>query len=188
MNYFDDFLDLINAQLRSCRLVIFTGVSGSGKSTAIQWLLNHHVDFKGRPAVHISGGGKKWSVPDCQDSLVVVDDIIDKIELVKIWRVLNQGNQVILASHIHPRWFLFIRTFWETKIFRTDQDHDKIMRYLKAKHVEFTPAAVHSFCNEYGSSYLDLTHILERYPGRSFDRALGKFRKYCRMEQPTMNA
>lgn len=188
MNGFDDYLNLKNAQLHSCQLIVFTGVSGSGKSSAIQWLLENHPDFENTSATHVSGGGEDWPVPEMRNGLVVVDDIISKKELFKVRQLLLRGNRVLLAAHVHPVWFAILRGFWATKVFRVDQNREKLARYLQARKVEFTQTALNSFCNEYGASYLDLAHILERYPGSSFDRALRLFRKYCRMEQPTLNS
>jgi hypothetical protein len=67
-------------------------------------------------------------------------------------------------------------------------NHEKLARHLKAERIKFTQVALESYCAEYGSSYLDMFHILERYPHCSFDRALRLFRKYCRMEQPALNS
>ena len=60
MTRYDDFLNLKTAQFRSFRLTVFTGVSNSGKSTAIQWLIDHHHDFHDRPVVD-------WIGLDCAE-------------------------------------------------------------------------------------------------------------------------
>jgi hypothetical protein len=188
MTGYDDFLNLKTAQFRSFRLVVFTGVSGSGKTTAIQWLIDHHHDFHDRPVSRVAGGGLDWAVPNVDDGLVVVDDIIRLKELAKVIRLLLRGNQVLLAAHLHPACLVPLRMVWPAHIWRTDLNREKLERHLQARHIEFTRAAVDSYCDEYGSSYLDMAHILERYPGCSFDHALRLFRKYCRLEQPTLNS
>lgn len=188
MTGFDDFLELKTASFRSTRLAVFTGVSGSGKSTAIQWLIQHHPDFQNRPIERVIGGGLDWTVPTVENGLVVVDDLIRPRELYKLIRLLMRGNQVLLAAHLHPAWFAPLRIGWSTQLWRTDVNREKLARHLKAERIEFTQAALDSYCAEYGSSYLDMNHILERYPHCSFDRALRLFRKYCRMEQPALNS
>ena len=155
-------------------------------SVAIQWLIDHHHDFHNRPVVRVAGGGLDWAVPNVDDGLVVVDDIIRLKELAKVIRLLLRGNQVLLAAHLHPACFVPLRMVWPTHVWRTDLNREKLERHLQARHIEFTRAAVDSYCDEYGSSYLDMAHILERYPECSFDRALRLFRKYCRLEKPAL--
>ena len=69
MTGFDDFLQLKAASFRSTRLAVFTGVSGSGKSTAIQWLIQHHPDFQNRPIERVIGGGLDWTMPAVENGL-----------------------------------------------------------------------------------------------------------------------
>ena len=138
MTGFDDFLELKTASFRSTRLAVFTGVSGSGKSTAIQWLIQHHPDFQNRPIERVIGGGLDWTVPAVENGLVVVDDLIRPRELYKLIRLLIRGNQVLLAAHLHPAWFALLRIGWSTQLWRTDVNREKLARHLKAERIEFT--------------------------------------------------
>ena len=45
---FDDFLDLAENNFHSANLLIFHGISGSGKSSYLHYLTHHHPAFKGK--------------------------------------------------------------------------------------------------------------------------------------------
>lgn len=52
MTEYDDFLSLLDQDFDDARFIAFCGKSGSGKSTAIRFLLENHRDFAGvRPVV-----------------------------------------------------------------------------------------------------------------------------------------
>ena len=49
---FDDYLGLGREAFRRTRLIVFAGISGSGKSTALKFLCDHHPEF--------AGGSSQW--------------------------------------------------------------------------------------------------------------------------------
>ena len=104
--------------------------------------------------------------------LVVVDEVSHPRQLPAGARLLRQNQTVAVASHLRPSWFLPFSLAWRTLHFRTDRDRPKISRYLSRIGVPHSANAVAEFCRLYGSSYVDLDCILERYPGRSLDQAL----------------
>ncbi|MBC8326400.1 MAG: hypothetical protein H8E27_12325 [Verrucomicrobia subdivision 3 bacterium] len=184
MTEFDDYLNLRDADLEGVRLVVFNGVSGSGKSTAIGWLLAHHPAYAGRPVTHVAGRRGQWTLPAQHNGLVVVDDIVHARELPRLAQLLARGNTVLAAAHPHRAWFQPLRLRWRLRLFRTDTSREKLMRHLDARAIPYTREAIDSFCDEYAASYFDMNLILGRYPDRSFDQALARFRRHCRM-QPT---
>ena len=58
---FDDFLGLEGEDFRQTRLIVFAGISGSGKSTALKFLCDHHPAFSGKPQRWIWAMGKTWN-------------------------------------------------------------------------------------------------------------------------------
>jgi len=88
--------------------------------------------------------GLDWTVPNVDDGLVVVDDIIRLKELAKVIRLLLRGNQVLLAAHLHPACFVPLRMVWPTHVWRTDLNREKLERHLQARHIEFPePPSTH---------------------------------------------
>lgn len=172
---FDDFLGLAGTDLRQAQLIVLTGVSGSGKSSALRFLCDQHPAFAGKPQQWIWAPGKN-PAPDPAllhgNRLVVVDEICRPRQLPLVARLLKQNQAVAVASHLKPAWFLPLQLAWKIHHFRTDRDPAKISRYLGRLGVPHTAGAVAEFCRLYGASYLDLDCILERYPGKSLDQAL----------------
>jgi len=170
---FDDFLELAGTDLRQAQLIVFTGVSGSGKSSALRFLCDQHPAFSGEPQQWIWVPGKSPDPAQLRGNrLVVVDEVSHPRQLPLVARLLKQNQTVAVASHLRPAWFLPLRLAWRIHHFRTDRDPAKISRYLCRLGIPHTAGAVAEFCRLYGSSYLDLDCILERYPGKSLDQAL----------------
>ena len=170
---FDDFLELAGTDLRQAQLIVFTGVSGSGKSSALRFLCDQHPAFSGEPQQWIWVPGKSPDPAQLRGNrLVVVDEVSHPRQLPLVARLLKQNQAVAVASHLKPAWFLPFRLAWRSRHFRTDRDRAKISRHLCRLEVPHTARAVEGFCRLYGASYLDLDCILERYPGKSLDQAL----------------
>ena len=99
---FDDFLGLEGEDFRQTRLIVFAGISGSGKSTALKFLCDHHPEF--------AGGSSQWvwmleKTPEVGsihgNRLVVVDEIRDPRQLPTVARLLRQNQTVAVASHLN---------------------------------------------------------------------------------------
>ena len=154
---FDDFLALGDRDFSSQDLVIFHGRSGSGKSTAIEFLqrTNPHVRYQ------------------------VVDEITTFRDLRKILRI--RGGPALIATHVHPVWLRLFKPFARTVTFRTDRDSGKLHRYFNERRVKASAEAVALYIREFGATYTDAELILERYPSASFDTSYARFRKFCRL-------
>jgi RNase adaptor protein for sRNA GlmZ degradation len=154
---FDDFLALGDRDFATHDLVIFHGRSGSGKSTAIQFLQrrNPHVPYQ------------------------IVDEITTFRDLGKILR--THGGPLLIATHVHPLWLRVLKPLARAVIFRTDRDSGKLHRYFNERSVRASAEAVALYVREFGATYTDAELILERYPSASFDQSYARFRKFCRM-------
>jgi ABC-type proline/glycine betaine transport system ATPase subunit len=61
---FDDFLKLRNRYLGAEELIIFTGSSGSGKTTYLKYLLTEHPDIIPKTTFHFSLSDSSLKVTD----------------------------------------------------------------------------------------------------------------------------
>lgn len=158
MTLYDDFLGLAGLDLSPYRLIVFHGRSGSGKSTAIRFLLDHQLRH---------------------ERIQVIDEIATIRELVNMRRVLRRRS--LVATHVSPLWVGLIAG-GDMKVFRTDTDGTKIARYLARLGVKASPAACDRYVREFGATYTDIDLILERCPSPEFDISLSRFLKFHRIE------
>jgi energy-coupling factor transporter ATP-binding protein EcfA2 len=152
---FDDFLGLGARDFSRHRLVVFVGRSGSGKSTAIRFLLGR--------------------LPGSR----VIDEIAHAGDLVGLWAPLAAGERLLVASHLSAACFLALRPFIKVAVFRTDRSADKIARYLERRGIGASARALRAFVRRYGATYTDAELIMERFPGASFDASLARFERFC---------
>ena len=179
---FDDFLGLGREVFDRTRLIILTGISGSGKTTTLKFLADHHASFRDRPQHWI------WSMRMTRDSstvrdkrLIVLDEVVGVHQLPGVLRLLRRNQTVAVASHLHPAWFWPLRLVFKSRHFHTDHDTAKIQGLLRRRGISHTDAAISEFCRRHGSNYVDLECILERHPGRSLDQALHLSQKLDRL-------
>lgn len=176
---FDDFLNLSKQNFNDTRLLIFHGVSGSGKSSNLNYTAHHHSSFQNQKVKWIWTLHKKFSVETIENfDLVVVDEIVSPFQLPAITRLLRTNKKVAVASHLNPVWFKTLCPFIPILSFRTDASTEKICRYLDENAISYSPESIISFCESYGSNYVDLQCVLENYPGHNFDDALKFYRKF----------
>lgn len=164
---FDDYLGLARRSFAGCDAVSFHGRSGSGKSSAIAWLLEHHPDFRGEGAREAA----------------VLDDLLGPHQVPTILRRLRHGRRVLAACHFHPRWLLPLRLRWRVASFDLDRIPAKVERRLDDLGIPYTGDAVAVFCRRFGANYTDLEIVLEYARGPSFDAALDRFLRECRVER-----
>ena len=180
MQEFDDYLGLDRIDLSRYRLVVFVGRSGSGKSTAIGHLLGNHPSFRGRESAVLRR--PSFAGPPEIPGVVVVDDLVEPRELGVVLDQLRSGRTLLVASHLGAFWYRILSIFVPTILFRTDADEAKIGRYLERRGVAASQGATRAYVRRFGATYTDADIILERYPGRSFDEALGRFERYCEVK------
>jgi energy-coupling factor transporter ATP-binding protein EcfA2 len=177
---FDDYLGLDRIDLARFRLLVFTGRSGSGKSTAIGHLLSTHPSFRGRESAVLRR--PSFEGPSGLPDVVAVDDLVEPRELRVVVDLLRSGRTILVASHLDAAWYRAVSLFVPAIFFRTDADEAKIGRYLEKKGVAASEDATRAYVRRFGATYTDADIILERYPGRSFDDALTRFDRYCELE------
>ena len=179
---FDDYHRLMGLDLGSTRLLVCQGMSGSGKTTAIEQLCRHHHHLRDRSCHTFPLEDPRCLIPPLQNELVVLDDVRFLRQLLPLGRLLRAGNTVLVASHLSSHCFLPLRFFWPSRVFVMDQDEGKIERYLVRKQVAFSRQAVLQYCRLFGANYLDVDFILECRPGGDFDQALAYFLKFCQLD------
>ena len=183
---FDDFLSLKKQNFNNSRLLIFYGISGSGKSSNLNYIAHHHPSFQNQSVKWIWTHHKRFKVQAINSyNLVVVDEIISPFQLPAIFKLLSQNKNIAVASHLNPAWFKILFPFTPTLSFRTDASAEKIRRYLNKKDISFSSESILSFCKSYGSNYVDLQCILENHPGKSFDDALKWNQKFNKIKSFT---
>ncbi len=182
----DDFLGLASRSFTGIGLVVFTGISGSGKSTALEFL-RHHPDFSGPDWVAVHRGREGLRFPRCRGSVVAIDELLTLGELRPLAGLLRH-NRVLVASHLPRACFLPFAGTRRIRLFRTDLDRGQIARLLARRGIRFSAAAVEDYCRGYGANYLDLEHIMERWPGNDFDRSYAAFRRLCCLRRTPWDA
>ncbi|MDE0820418.1 MAG: hypothetical protein OSA95_04825 [Opitutales bacterium] len=171
--HFDDFLGLGKEVFDRTRLIILTGISGSGKTTALKFLANHHAAFLDQPQHWIWSMCKTLNPSPVRDKrLVLLDEIVGVHQLACVFQLLRDNQTLAVASHLHPAWFLPFRLAFKSRHFHTDHDTAKIQGLLHRRGISHTSTAISEFFGRHGASYVDLECILERHPGKSLDHAL----------------
>ena len=180
---FDDYLGLADIDLRDTRLVVCYGMSGSGKTTAIQFLCRENPHLRPRRAHPVRLDGWIYSVPGLDHVLIILEEVWLISHLLLVLRLLLGGNTLLVASHLHPLWFFPLRLIWSQRVFVMDRDTEKIARHLESRGIVFTHPAVQLYCRKFGANYRDVDIIMECCPEASFDQSLVRFLKFCRLKR-----
>lgn len=180
---FDDFLALDSRDFATMRLVAFTGVSGSGKSSCLSHLIKHHLSYAGCRLHLIRPGEEPMTLPST-DQVLCLDEIITTTELIVLLGFLARGGRAIVATHLPIALLQLARFFGPACLMRTDRDGAKLGRHLAARGIGFTQAALDAFVARHGASYTTMQLILEHTrEQKDFDRAFCHFNAFCRISQ-----
>ncbi len=165
---FDDALNLAERDFSTTRVVVFCGESGSGKSSAIRFVMHRHPHFQGDADVRVIEELRSW------------------FDLGALLSALWRGQRVLVASHL-PIWLhRCLGALARTQVIALDHHPEKISRWLSTHNVVHSDAAVAAFYRRFGANYTDALLILRHSEAVSFDQALWRFFRHCRIEHARM--
>ena len=172
MNNFDDFLALSEFDFSKTKLIVFSGKSGSGKSTCIKFLLDNH--FKNASKTIINS--PPFAEPVKIAEVVVLDEALGLKEYFFCLRQLHLGKTVVVASHLPSFFFSSLAFFFTTRLFNCDCESQKLARYLAKRDYSFSEGKLHDFQKKYKATFTDLEIILETSKGtKNFDMLFDQF-------------
>lgn len=170
---FDDFLGLAENNFNSANLLIFYGISGSGKSSYLHFLAHHHAAFKGQSTHWIWTRHRRFNPCEIQGrDLVVVDEIVSPLQIPNVRSLVRTNQKVAVASHLHPLWFKLFCPLILQQSFKTDSSTKKLSTHLDKLGVPHSQSSLEAFSRKYGSNFVDLHCVLESAPKQSLDCAL----------------
>ncbi|MDA7898861.1 hypothetical protein N9B11_01320 [bacterium] len=161
---FHDAHRLCELNYNEPKWVVFCGLSGSGKSTSIQWLQDRYSDI----------------------DFLVIDEIRTVSELLKLLLLSSKRERqnVLIASHVPTFFHRLIRPlFYPQVIVKTDSDQGQIEKWLTDRGIHFSPETVKNFKRRYGINYLDLGLVMKEFPGINFDDSWHRFEKQCKVKR-----
>jgi hypothetical protein len=162
---FDDALALAARDFARTRIVVLCGESGSGKSSAIRFLMHRHRHFRDDAGLRVIEELRSW-----RDLPVFVSALLS-------------GRRLLVASHL-PVWLhRGLALFAATTVIALDRHPEKIRRWLGVHEVACSEAALAAFCSRFGANYTDARLILQHAEATSFDQALGRFLQQCRLQR-----
>lgn len=182
---FDDFLGIMTLDLTNYRLLIFHGCSGSGKSHYLKQLsqhpsfINHDLCwFHSDP----SRAGKAASATNPgAPRLALVDELTSVQELPGLAGLLRRFDTVAVATHLNPHWYSLFRMRWKARVFQTDHDDAKIVRYLTNLGHDVQAEDVRAMCSRYGASYAAADIIRKHHPHPDFSECWDRFRRFAKL-------
>lgn len=172
MNNFDDFLALSKLDFSESKLIVFSGKSGSGKSSYIDFLLNSH--FKNASKTFIKS--PPFVYPNVTTAVVVLDEVLGMEEYLFCLRQLTLGKTVMAASHLPPFFFAILAFFFKARLFDCDRESSKLARYLSSRGYRFSEKSLQLFQQKYKATFTDLDIILETSgDNKDFDLLFDQF-------------
>ncbi len=157
-NNFDDYLELLDYNFSKYKYIVFVWNSWSGKSSYIKKLVEENKSLN--------------------KNIVIIDEVFDYIDYLKLFFQLFTNSQFIIASHISINYFYLCSFLWKVKYIKTDENHNKIYNYLQSKKMTFSKVVVTKYIKWFSSTYTDIDIILEDYKWNNFDEAFYKFIKF----------
>ena len=183
MSGFDDFLGLRAQDFSDTRLVAFAGVSGSGKTSCMNFLSRIHADYAGADVFHINPGDAGGVMTPGTHRLLCVDDVVTMGEFAAVLGFVYRGGRAVITSHLPVAVLQAARLFGKARIFSTDRDAAKLARWLDAQGIGYSTGVLRAYTARYRASYTDMRLILD-HTGETgdFDRAFHDFHKFCRID------
>ena len=183
-----DFLDYSkfrDIRLAQYNLIVFCGNSGSGKSTAIEILVNIHCEHFTFVFVDISIIGTpdvvaKYCVAS-SNTYLIIDEIWKPSQLHNLRVLSRRGYKIIVASHVSPWVSKLLLMYSRSLTINLDACNNKLERYLDHRGISYSKAVMRSYQNKYGNVFTELQIILVHCPSKNLDYSYAKFHKFNRI-------
>jgi ABC-type multidrug transport system ATPase subunit len=175
-------MDFMHDKLSDFDLVVFSGVSGSGKSTSIRKVLAEHSDYQDVPYQSIDGNPVDWKKVDPTINMIVIDEVVNAYDFWQLIKLLSRKHHIIVASHLPEFYIKTLSRVWRCQYICVDSDYRKICHYLNSNNIIHTNSAVEEFSSVFGANFIDTHIILEQYPNCSFNEAWDRFKRNSRID------
>jgi hypothetical protein len=173
-------MNLSGLNLMDSRLLVFTGISGSGKSAAIQYLLERFPEIEGQGYETIVGNKLEW-MPRYETKWLIIDEVINLFDAWRIRRLLKQGHRLIVASHLPASMFKVICLCYAGLYLCTDGESRKLAHYLSNKGIVYDACSMNRFISQFGQSYNTLDVVLSYSQSATLSMAMEYFDRQCRL-------
>jgi hypothetical protein len=161
--------------------IVFSGIGGSGKSSAMHYLLQTYHEIEEEGACWITGTPLCWN--RCyQCKWLLVDEIVCLKDVWKVRTLLRQGYRTVIATHL-PLWCLrIVFADIRTRFYSTDGKNNKLSLLLQREGIDYTDSALRDYIKLYGQSYDTLSVILQHSGRADLATALKYFQRHCQLE------
>ena len=185
IHQFDDSLGVMDQDLSRVKLLLFHGCSGSGKSSYLT-RLQEHQSFAGHDHHWFYSDPDKSAPetrPTCSGAqMALIDEVTKPRELRDVFKLLRRFDVVAVATHLHPAWFALLRARWSSKVFSTQENPEKIERYLKNLGLQVRAQDVEAMCEEHSASYAIADIVREHHPSEDFGRSWAYFKSFAKIK------
>jgi len=175
---YDDFMDLSGLDLTDKRLIVFTGISGSGKSAAIWYLLRQFPEIEKQGCESIIGGKLEWK-PRYEARWLIVDEVFDLFDVWHIRWLLRQGHRMVIASHLSVSILRILCLGYAGLYLRTDGESKKLARHLDDKGIKYDAHSMNRFISQFGQSYETMNVVLDYSQSSTLTNAMERFERQC---------
>jgi len=177
---FDDYLGLAGESLEGYQLVVFTGISGSGKTTYMQWLRQSYSDSSGQLSQWLNIEQQGWQA-EYHARYLFIDELCRFTDLYHLNRLLRNGYRLVVASHLPPAVVKAVTIGIKAIYFRTDTQAEKLTGFLHQSGIGFTESSLQQYRARYGLSYSPAQIMLEYTNASDLGHAMELFDRNCDM-------
>ena len=176
-----DYLGLARLKPHDFDLLVFTGCSGSGKSSAIAYICERHACYAeaGLLSSRVEPLYRQGQIRSNLPRYLVLDELLEFRDLLLVRHLLRKGHRLLLASHLKEQWLKLLTIGYRSRFYATDQGVSHLADYLQLKGISASQRVLQDFQRRFGANFTDMRIIIERYPDKNFDRAYHYFSKFC---------
>jgi hypothetical protein len=186
MTDFIDFLNLNKIDLSKKNLVLFYWKSWWWKSTYLKNLLEREV-YKNN-FVYLFHKDEKITYKKLIEKYIFIDEIASAYWFYVVIRYLLLWKKLLVATHIHPIFYSFLRLFYNCSFYFTDKNNHKIETILKQKWFIYDGISINDFIKKYKWNFVDLEIILEtaKSNNKNFHQIFYTFEKNNQIKYNTL--